>query len=459
MIKSLYVRVVVTFLAAVLLGLVSAFFITINLYRDQIAGEVEDELFANAREIAAMYSHLNGPQADDYLKSAGALIHYHIRLFDRQGTVKEYGIPDGSTLTPISKQAVESVLNGGMYSSRPGSPNKLVVGIPFAKGGEKYALLVQSSGNKLDSLIRRVLLVTQGIVLLVGSIIIFIAARYLVKPLQAMTAATRRMSKGDFNFEWKWPRRKDELGELAQSFGEMAAELKQMEQMRQDFVSNVSHEIQSPLTSISGFSKALRQKQLPEEERNRYLDIIQTESERMSRLSENLLKLASLESEHHPFHPRTYDLDEQLRHMIVACEPQWSAKRIEFDLKLPNIKICADEDQLSQVWLNLLSNSIKYSPDRGTIRLELRQTTSEIVVTVMDEGIGISKEDQERIFERFFKADRSRTRAKDGNGLGLAIAGKIVRLHRGTIKVKSAPGEGAVFTVTLPSIPYNSAIH
>ncbi|MCR8635078.1 sensor histidine kinase [Paenibacillus radicis (ex Xue et al. 2023)] len=462
MIKTLYFRVVVIYLTAVIIGLFTSFFITIYIFGEQISNEVEEDIMTQSKEIAHVYSQLNVQEADVYLTSISVLLSYHISLFDGKGQLNQYGKMNANNFIPIQEQMVNQVHNGQkifsgqiIHSDDGSNRKKLLVGIPFEKNNEKYALFIQPSGiSKWESIIRRMLTTTLAIVLLVGSVIFFIAARYLVKPLRAMTAATRRISKGDFNFNWSWPkRRKDELGELARSFGEMASELKQIEQMRQDFVSNVSHEIQSPLTSISGFSKALRNKSIEEEDRSRYLEIIQTESERLSRLTENLLKLASLESEHHPFHPVTYDLDEQIRQVIVASEPQWSAKNLQLDLELPSIKICSDKDQLNQVWTNLLSNSIKFSPKNGTIHIKASlKTTNEIEITILDEGIGISVEDQERIFERFFKADRSRTMSQGGSGLGLAIANKIVRLHQGSIQVKSTLGKGAAFIVTLPGV-------
>lgn len=291
-----------------------------------------------------------------------------------------------------------------------------------------------------------------AIELAAGSVFILIGARYLVNPLKLMTRASRRIAKGDFNISLDWRRRRDELGELAASFTEMARELKQLERMRQDFVSNVSHEIQSPLTSIAGFSKVLQQRQMAEEERGEYLRIIETEAQRLSRLSENLLKLASLESEHHPFHPQTYDLDEQLRSVILTMEPIWSAKDLELDLELPPVKAHGDADQLSQVWMNLIGNALKFTPEGGTVRVGLKSGVDKVQVKVRDTGIGISEEDQAHIFERFYKADRSRTSTNGGSGLGLSIVKKIIELHGGTIEVASQPGEGTEFTVTLPHV-------
>jgi two-component system phosphate regulon sensor histidine kinase PhoR len=262
--------------------------------------------------------------------------------------------------------------------------------------------------------------------------------------------AMERMAKGDFNIRLEPLPGDDPLSELSRSVNNMAVELNQMETMRQEFISNVSHELQSPLTSIRGFARALQDETLSAEDRQHYLSIIETESVRLSKLTENLLELATLDSEHVKFDPALYRLDRQLRTLILACEPQWSEKTLEMDVTLDEVSLVADEDLLSEVWVNLLHNSIKFTPPGGKISVTLCQQAGQVEVTIKDTGVGISVEDQERVFERFFKSDRARDRAKGGSGLGLSIARKIVDLHKGTIKVESRLGEGAVFTVSLP---------
>jgi two-component system, OmpR family, phosphate regulon sensor histidine kinase PhoR len=267
--------------------------------------------------------------------------------------------------------------------------------------------------------------------------------------------AMERIARGDFQV-----RVAPTLGantfvsELANSVNQMAVELSQMEQLRQEFISNVSHELQSPLTSIRGFAQALHDEQLSAEERSHYLSIIETESARLSRITDNMLKLASLESEHVEVHRRPYRLDKQIRGLILACEPQWTAKAIELEATLDEIVLSADEDMLSQVWSNLLHNSIKFTPARGRVSVEAHWRGDRVECRIVDTGEGISEDDQAHIFERFYKADTSRERSREGSGsgLGLAIAKKIVELHRGTIAVTSQPGAGATFSVVLPVI-------
>ncbi|MNF93423.1 Sensor protein kinase WalK [compost metagenome] len=170
----------------------------------------------------------------------------------------------------------------------------------------------------------------------------------------------------------------------------------------------------------------------------------------MSRLSDNLLKLASLESEHHPFHPTIYDLDEQLRRIVVFYEPQWTAKELDMDLALPRVKIFADADQLSQVWINVIGNAIKFTPAGGHIFIKLVPLKDRVQVWIQDNGIGIPLDEQGRIFDRFYKVDQARQR-DSGSGLGLAIVRKIIDMHDGTIEVHSEEGKGTQFLIVVPT--------
>jgi signal transduction histidine kinase len=269
---------------------------------------------------------------------------------------------------------------------------------------------------------------------------------------QLLIDALSRIRKGDFNVKLNLNR--TNLGHpfatLASSINDMAEELSEMETMRQTFISNVSHEIQSPLTSIRGFAHALQNDDISIEQRNRYLNIIITESNRLSKLSDNLMKLTSLESEHHPFSAKTYRLDKQLKQIILASEPQWLAKKITIEPILSEVQITADEDLLNQVWTNLLHNSLKFTGENGVITISLENVGENTIVKFIDNGVGIYPEDQLHIFERFYKGDKSRNRNATGSGLGLSIVKKIVELHLGTITVKSTIGKGTEMTVSFP---------
>ncbi|OBZ56210.1 membrane protein, partial [Bacillus cereus] len=266
----------------------------------------------------------------------------------------------------------------------------------------------------------------------------------IIEPIQ-------KIAKGDFSVKIRNEEKYDgEIGVLVKSINDMTDELNAMEKMRQEFVSNVSHEIQSPLTSIKGFARALQDNNLSEEKREHYLTIIETETTRLSKLSQNLLKLTLLESEEYTPERATYRLDQQLKQIVLNSEPLWAEKEIELELNLEKVHITADQESMSQVWINLIHNSIKFTPNGGTITIQLKEYEKVVEVRIRDSGIGISKEQKQHIFERFYKADSSRNRAYGGSGLGLAIVKKVLDLHQGEIKVESEEGKGTEFIVCIP---------
>ena len=285
---------------------------------------------------------------------------------------------------------------------------------------------------------------------IIGTVIARLTGRTPEDPRRVaheVVEALERISRGDFNVRVNAKQNEPMMG-LAQSVNQMAQQLGDLEQQRQDFISNVSHEIQSPLTSISGFAALLRQGGLDDATRDHYLDVISSEAKRVSSLGDNLLRLSALEESADPARTR-YRLDEQLRSVILTLEPQWSAKNLDVGLDTDELFVEADQDMLRQVWTNLLQNAIKYTPAGGRILVRASYDGSGIRCEVSDSGIGISAADLPHVFERFFRADRSRTGA--GNGLGLSLARRIVELHGGTLTVASELGTGSTFTVSLPA--------
>ncbi|MEK5038539.1 sensor histidine kinase [Sporosarcina sp. FSL K6-3457] len=268
----------------------------------------------------------------------------------------------------------------------------------------------------------------------------------------AIIEAMKSISKGNYTIQIanQFEHNKNHpFAKIVEGINEMAVELNQIEEMRQEFISNVSHEIQSPLASINGFANVLKQNHLTVEEREHYLGIIETESLRLANLSDNLLKLTSIESQHHPFEPVPYRLDKQLRTIILSCEPQWLAKSLELDIALAEVEVTADQELMSQVWINLISNSIKFTPNGGTLKIVLYEYGKDAIVEITDSGMGIAEEHQAHLFERFYKVDASRNRKLGGSGLGLSITKKIIDMHEGSIHVQSALNEGTTFTVIL----------
>jgi signal transduction histidine kinase len=255
-----------------------------------------------------------------------------------------------------------------------------------------------------------------------------------------------RIGRGDFDVRIDYPVQ-GPFADVVESVNDMARELGTLEQRRQDFISTVSHEIQSPLTSITGFADLLRRPGLDPDTRQHYLDVITAECRRLSELGANLLRLTALDDVE--LDRRRFRLDEQLRDVILALEPQWSARGLDLELDAPAAEVAGDPDLLRQVWANLVHNAIKFTPPAGRVVVRLRSDRpTGWRVEVEDSGDGISPADLPHVFERFFRGDKART--VGGNGLGLALAKRIADLHGGRIEVASQPGCGSRFTVRLP---------
>jgi signal transduction histidine kinase len=435
------------FVSTVIISLITAFFIASLLYRSQANDLMTESLIANGKKIIQAYRSTPSAQLKPFMQSVSGISNVLIQIYDKNGRPI---LSEGDFSGKVDPNSVMQVVSGSvMRNVDNGKNHHSLIGLPFQDHGESYALFLVLDLNSFDRLFQNVLRTVLISILIIGSLLILVAARYLVKPLLRLTHATKRMAKGRFNVQLM-TKRKDEIGQLTSSFNEMAIELAKLDRMRQEFVSNVSHEIQTPLTSISGFTKALKHKKMSEESRLHYLTIIEEESERLSRLSQNLLQLSHLQFEDHPLKLNTFRLDEQLRKVIIALEPQWIGKEIEFDLQLSEITVQADEDQLSQVWVNLLSNGIKFAPEKGKISVWTQITADHALVTISDNGLGIPEEERSDIFKPFHKVDKSRDSALKGNGLGLAIVKQIIDIHRGDIQVHGSLQEGTTFTVTIP---------
>lgn len=424
MIRSLYVRITATFLVIVLLSIGIAFLFTNQLFKRDARGQLPNQMEKAIDRIEQLYAVSKPASMKAFLEEMSALQGQSIIAVSSSNRLVTVGerselIVERLTYAQLAKVFGGSTVRLDIFNREEGEPpSPPAFGKLVQFGNEKWALFVQPDRFPQNSNFIWTAVTLLVTLLVVGSVLILVAARYLVRPLKMMTNAATRMSEGDFTVRLP-VRRGDELGELAEGMNKMALSLSQLEMMRQDFVSNVSHEIQSPLTSIGGFAEALRSKDVTEAERDRYISIIKQESMRLSRLSENLLHLASLDSQHHPFHPQPYRLDRQLRDIVLACEPHWIAKRQTVELLMEETVITADRDQLNQVWMNLFANSMKFTPEGGKIFFSLSEQDGFVIVRISDTGIGISEEDRERVFERFYKGDASRDRSQGGSGLGL----------------------------------------
>ncbi len=283
----------------------------------------------------------------------------------------------------------------------------------------------------------------------IGTALTAVASERVLKPLNQLIRATKAVAKGDFRVRVQEMDSDSEIAILLRNFNHMTQELGSIEMFRNDFINNFSHEFKTPITSIMGFAKQLQNKDLSDEKRKEYTDIIINESERLTNMASNVLLLSKFENQQIITNKTQFELDEQLRNCVILLEKDWSKRNIEMHLDLEPVKISGNSEMLSHLWLNLIENAIKYSADNSSVTVSCHKAGTNVEVTVSDTGEGMDETTLKHIFDKFYQGDKSHS--VTGNGLGLSIAKRIVELCNGEITVKSKLSRGTSFTVKLPS--------
>lgn len=291
----------------------------------------------------------------------------------------------------------------------------------------------------------RVLLIS----ILSGAAIAVGLSKIFVSPMMKLGDAMRKVAGGDFTVRLDCTSRIRDVREVYGSFNTMVKELGNTETLQTDFVSNVSHEFKTPINAIEGYASLLQDSQLTDEQKNAYIDKIIFNTRRLSDLVGNILLLSKVNNQTISLKASTFRLDEQVRKSILALESKWEKKEIEFDIDLDEIEYTGYENLLSHVWLNLIDNAVKFSPQNGQIRIRLKQLAGSVTFSIWDNGLPIPEADIGRIFNKFYQGDNSH--ASEGNGLGLALVRKIVAAAHGTINVTSSEDAGTEFVVALPN--------
>ena len=261
--------------------------------------------------------------------------------------------------------------------------------------------------------------------------------------------AMKRVANGDFNVTLP-DSDQGYMHDLNAGFNAMVRSLKSTETLKESFISDFSHEFKTPISSIYGFAKLLKKGGLTEDERREYIDIIISESNRLTQLAQNTLAMTRLDNQETVYEKQPYSLDEQLRKCALMFQSELERKNIELSFNGENVVYYGSEDLMQQLWINLISNAVKFTPERGSVDISVSQSDDgTATVSISDSGVGMSEEEQKHIFDKFWQADSSRSVA--GNGLGLSIVKRITQIAGGEISVSSKPDKGSVFTVTLPA--------
>lgn len=283
---------------------------------------------------------------------------------------------------------------------------------------------------------------------LIGWIVSLFLTRYFFRPIIQLIYATRAMAKGDFSIRCQDPETRGELADLVRSVNTLAEELGKLEIFRMDFIDTFSHEFKTPMVSINGFARQLKNPDLTPAQRDEYADIILEESRRLLSLSQNALLLTKYNNLEIVPDRAVFRLDEQIRRCMQSLQREWIAKGLEIEGEMQEVCYYGNEELTAHIWTNLLSNAIKFSPEGGKLSVWLDSDEDIVTVEIADEGPGMPPEVQKRIFDRFYQADPSHK--KEGNGLGLPIVKRLIELSGGSIDVTSFPEVGSRFTVTLP---------
>ena len=313
----------------------------------------------------------------------------------------------------------------------------------------EYYLIDNFSNDSLYWIVNFVIILSFIGCIVIGTIITSFVGKTILQPLHEISRATSEVARGNFKVRVRVPD-DIEYGMLANNFNKMAVQLSEIETLRGDFISSVSHEFKTPLASIQGFAKLLQDDTISEEDRKEYTQIIIDETSRLTKLSTNILSLTKLENQKTIGKKSKFLLDEQIRNILLILEPEWSKKNIELDIDLEQITYIGNEELMAQIWQNIINNAIKFTGEGGHIGVKLYRGDQCIVAKISDDGPSIPDEKRKKIFEKFYQGDHSRS--TDGNGLGLALVQRVVELCNGSVWVENTMPTGVCFTVQLPYI-------
>lgn len=349
----------------------------------------------------------------------------------------------GDKMTPEEIQSYDNALLEKDYC-RSGTSVIYRVALP-----NDYTAYIKKNVIQEELLFQQSAMLALGGIFITGSLIFLIIADVIVKPIKRLTSATNALAQGNYDVQINYYG-KDELAALSAGFNSMAKRLVKVEENRQKFISDISHEFQTPLTSIQGFAKILTAEQVNDEQRRRYANIILEQSQRLSTLSKNMMQLTVLEGDDLKLEKKKYSLIKQLERIVEMQQGFASDQQVDIETDFPkgDIQITADEDRMEQVFINLLNNALKYTLEDGVVTIRVKRNLKDVEIQFEDTGIGMSKEALSHIFDRFYRVDKSRS--IKGNGLGLSIVKRIIDLHGYKLNVESQEEVGSVFKITIP---------
>ena len=463
------------FAACISLTLVAVFalnfFASLKLRRD-FESKISERLRTNALLVGHILSEqMQGGESNviqQKVKSLADELGLRITIINPQGTVLGDSGKDPSEMVNHAdrSEVIDAMKDGFGESTRPSETlgyNMKYVAVRISDDGGvlgvvRFAMPLSEVQLEMQVIYRAVLF-GAVVALMIALAITYFVSRSMTSPIREMKEIAQRLASGDFSRKVRI-KSQDELGELGQSLNTMADELqatmenlKRMDRVRTDFVANVSHELKTPLTLIKGYIETLEDKAINDTEKaGKFISIIKDHANRLSNIIDDLLSLSELELSRDSIEKSEFDLKSLVDDIALGFGHALAAKqqKLTIEPQGQNFKIKADRDKIEQVFVNLIDNAIKYTEDGGLIKVCLVQQNREVVVTVEDNGVGIQKEHIDRVFERFYRVDKGRSRQLGGTGLGLGIAKHIVLAHKGEIRIESDVNRGTKVFVTLP---------
>ena len=463
--KSIFSKLMVTYciILAISYSLVAVFlsYWFYNNYYNQKRQTLINE-GTNLSSMTAEYlqDELDTSQIAFELDSIDRLIDARIWVLDKYGFVKMHSGEEANQIEDMQLTGREFAIvsRGKTVVSRSAFSNifksrVLSVGVPVMEDNQVIgSVFLHSSLEGVTNTLERVFFVIWTAaffaIIISAFIIYYFSDRIIIKPLEKINVTAKSISKGEFDKRVSIVS-EDEVGDLAKSFNYMAGSVQNLEDMRKSFIANVSHELRSPMTSINGFIAGMLDGTIPQEKWPYYLDIVHGEIQRLIRLINNLLDLASLESGKFSLNVGVFDINALIRERVIKFEDKINKKSINVDVVITEGKqnVIGDRDRIDQVLTNLIDNAIKFVPENGQLRVSTELKDDKLLVSVYNNGKGIPKEDIKYVWDRFHMADKARSKGT-GTGLGLSIARQIINQHKENIWVESSQ-DSTVFTFTI----------
>ncbi len=458
------------FLSFVFVGLAMVFFVAAQWWTDKV-----DILISNAQDISAVYYDVRKEDNFDVDTVTGTL------QIMSSATKSEYFITDDSGYVllcgdcesgmsekcdnhknlVIGTKTLERAKDGGFSDYMTDDDfgiGKFVAAVPLKGAGSETEAIVFAVEDAVTGLVPYVVNIVTAIFyfMLFALVIVFIAiffiTRGITKPLNEMKEVTTHFAKGEFEFRANENYKKRDFREFAKALNKMAYELKIDDEAQKSFIANVSHELKTPMTSIGGFIDGILDGTIPPEEEKKYLTVVSSEVKRLARMVVSMLNLSKIEAGEVQLAPYKYDIGKQIFEILLSFEKTIDEKRIEIEgfENMGDVIIEADRDLIQQVVYNLIDNAVKFTPEKGKITVFAEKGSESTKVTIRNSGAGVSEDEIARIFERFYKVDKSRSYDTKGVGLGLYIVKTIINMHDGEISAASKKGEYTEFSFEIP---------